>query len=170
MRIGKAIALPLIAFAISTVAMAQDTSGQIDAHIANAKKAAGLDFRGTFIALCLPGAPPAAGAGSPLGQGAVSLLTPRPAPDRATWYASPYKVFDNLYWLGTRTFLLGAQDQRGIIIIDTNFDYAIEPEIVEGLTKLGLNPATSNMSSSAMPMATMTRAWRCCRAAMAPMW
>ena len=24
-----------------------------------------------------------------------------PAADRATWYASPYKVFDNLYWLGT---------------------------------------------------------------------
>jgi len=141
MRIGKAIALPLIAFAISNVAMAQDTSGQIDAHIANAKKAAGLDFRGTFIALCLPSAPLAAGAGSPLGQGAVSLLTPRPAPDRGTWYASPYKVFDNLYWLGTRQHSSWAlKTSAGLIIFDTNFAWAIEPEIVDGLTKLGLNP------------------------------
>ena len=30
----------------------------------------------------------------------------------------------------------------GIIVIDTLFDYAIEPEIVEGLTTLGLNPRT----------------------------
>ncbi|MEP7309599.1 MAG: hypothetical protein ABJA98_29175 [Acidobacteriota bacterium] len=27
---------------------------------------------------------------------------PVATPERATWYASPYKVFDNFYWLGTR--------------------------------------------------------------------
>jgi metallo-beta-lactamase class B len=69
------------------------------------------------------------------------LLTPRPAPDRATWYASPYKVFDNLYWLGTRQHSSWAlKTSAGIIIIDTNFAWATQPEIIDGLTKLGLNP------------------------------
>ena len=62
-------------------------------------------------------------------------------PDRATWYAQPYKVFDTLYFVGTRIHSAWAlTTSDGIIVIDTLFDYAIEPEIVEGLTKLGLNP------------------------------
>src|SRR5215468_963800 len=62
-------------------------------------------------------------------------------PDRAGWYASPYKVFDNLFWLGTRQHSSWAlTTSGGIIVIDTNFSWAIEPEIVEGFTKLGLNP------------------------------
>jgi metallo-beta-lactamase class B len=55
------------------------------------------------------------------------------------WYASPYKVFDNLYWLGTRQHSSWAlTTSAGIILIDTNFSWAIEPEIVDGMTKLGL--------------------------------
>jgi metallo-beta-lactamase class B len=62
-------------------------------------------------------------------------------PDRATWYAPPYKVFDNLYFVGTKIHSAWAlTTSDGIIVIDTLFDYAIEPEIVEGLTKLGLDP------------------------------
>ena len=65
----------------------------------------------------------------------------RTVPDRATWYAQPYKVFDNLYFVGTKIHSAWAlTTSDGIIVIDTLFDYAIEPEIVEGLTKLGLNP------------------------------
>lgn len=107
----------------------------IDAHIAAAKAAAGLDFRGTFINLCFPSAPPGGA------RGAAGLLTPRPAPDRGTWYASPYKVFDNLYWLGTRQHSSWAlKTSAGIVIIDTNFAWAIQPEIVDGMKKLGLDP------------------------------
>jgi metallo-beta-lactamase class B len=81
-----------------------------DAHIATAKAAAGQDYRATLVNLCLPSAP-------------------------------PFKVFDNLYWLGTRQHSSWAlQTSGGIIIIDTNFAWATEPEIIEGLTKLGLNP------------------------------
>ena len=62
-------------------------------------------------------------------------------PDRANWYAPPFKVFDNLYWLGTRQHSSWAlQTSAGIIIIDTNFAWATEPEIIDGLTKLGLKP------------------------------
>ena len=62
-------------------------------------------------------------------------------PDRSGWYASPYKVFDNLYWLGTRQHSSWAlRTSEGLIIIDTNFAWATQPEIIDGLTTLGLDP------------------------------
>ena len=129
----------------TAAASGQAPQSEIDTHIQAAKTAAGLEFRGTFVNLCLPGGfPPGAGRGAAPGRGAAgaaSLLTPRPAPDRGTWYASPYKVFDNLYWLGTRQHSSWAlKTSAGIIIIDTNFAWATQPEIIDGMTKLGLNP------------------------------
>jgi metallo-beta-lactamase class B len=101
-----------------------------------AKRAAGLDYAGTFLRICV--APdnlqsaPARGAAPPAA---------RTAPDRALWYAKPYKVFDNLYFVGTRIHSAWALTTNdGIVLIDTLFDYAVEPEIVEGLTTLGLDP------------------------------
>jgi len=143
------LACSLIALGFCGGATAQPSQSEIDGHIATAKAAAGLEFRGTFMNLCLPGGGfPGGGRGAaPGGRGAApaggraAAPTPRPTPDRSTWYASPYKVFDNLYWLGSRQFSSWALvTSAGIIIIDTNFDYAIEPEIIEGMTKLGLNP------------------------------
>ena len=50
-------------------------------------------------------------------------------------------MFDNLYFVGTRIHSAWALTTNdGIILIDTLFDYAVEPEIVEGLTTLGLDP------------------------------
>jgi metallo-beta-lactamase class B len=50
-------------------------------------------------------------------------------------------VFDNLYFVGTRIHSAWALTTNdGIVLIDTLFDYAVEPEIVEGLTTLGLDP------------------------------
>jgi metallo-beta-lactamase class B len=123
---------------------AQAPSGEVDAHIAAARAAAGVDYRATFVNLCLPGGAPPGG-----GRGAAGRGTPgrvggggAPAtPDRANWYASPYKVFDNFYWLGTRQHSSWAlRTSDGIIIIDTNFAWATQPEIIDGLTTLGLNP------------------------------
>jgi metallo-beta-lactamase class B len=101
-----------------------------------AKRAAGVEYAGTFLRICvapdnLEGAP---------GRGAAPSAA-RTVPDRATWYAKPYKVFDNLYFVGTKihsSWALTTND--GIVLIDTLFDYAVEPEIVEGLTTLGLDP------------------------------
>src|SRR5690349_10826348 len=148
------LALLCSALALCGSAGAQTASSEVDAHIAAAKAAAGQDYRGTFVNLCFAGGPPgggragagrgAAGRGAPGGRGAApgaGLLTPRPAPDRGTWYASPYKVFDNLYWLGTRQHSSWALlTSGGIIIIDTNFAWATQPEIIDGLTTLGLDP------------------------------
>jgi metallo-beta-lactamase class B len=61
-------------------------------------------------------------------------------PDRATWYAKPYKVFDNLYFIGTRIHsawaLTRAPDHRHRHAVR----HAIEPEMIEGMTTLGLDP------------------------------
>lgn len=123
---------------ISTSALAQQSTSEIDAHIAAGRAAAGTEFRNTFINLCLPPAPRPAGAAAPPAPGGVLV---RPEPDRATWYAPPFKIFDNLYWLGTRQHSSWAlQTSAGLIIIDTNFAWATQPEIIDGLTKLGLNP------------------------------
>jgi metallo-beta-lactamase class B len=120
---------------IEIPAAGQVVSSPIDEHIATAKTAAGLDFRGTFINLCFPTPFP----GGP--RAAAGLLQPRSAPDRGIWYASPYKVFDNLYWLGTRQHSSWAlKTSAGIIILDTNFAWATEPEIIDGMKALGLNP------------------------------
>ena len=129
------------AMLLGAAAMAQSPVSEIDAHIATAKTAAGQEYRGTFINLCLPSAPRGGGAGRGGGGAARGAGAPQ-TPDRANWYAPPFKVFDNLYWLGTRQHSSWAlQTSAGIIIIDTNFAWATRPEIIDGMTKLGLNPS-----------------------------
>jgi len=126
---------------LGTSATAQTPGrGQIDAHMIAARQAAGMEHRNTFFNLC-PITPPGAGRGGP-GRGAAGRGAGAPAtPDRANWYAPPFKIFDNLYWLGTRQHSSWAlTTSAGIIIIDTNFAWATQPEIVDGLNKLGLNP------------------------------
>jgi metallo-beta-lactamase class B len=131
----------LSAMLLGTAVLAQAPLSEIDAHIATAKTAAGQDYRGTFVNLCLPSAPRGGGAGG-RGGGAAGRGAGAPqTPDRANWYAPPLKVFDNLYWLGTRQHSSWAlQTSAGIIIIDTNFAWATRPEIIDGMSKLGLNP------------------------------
>jgi metallo-beta-lactamase class B len=107
-----------------------------------AKRAAGQDYAGTFLRICVAPDNLATGTAGRGGRGAANAVpAARVVPDRATWYAQPYKVFDNLYFIGTRIHSAWAlTTSDGIIVIDTLFDYAIEPEIVEGLSGLGLNP------------------------------
>ena len=149
----------LWAVAAGTAAAAQTPVSDVDAHVAAARAAAGQDFRATFVNLCLPAAgrgrargaaPRAHGRGRRARPGrrrpgapaaGRAAGAPPATPDRAGWYASPYKVFDNLYWLGTRQHSSWAlRTSDGLIIIDTNFAWATEPEIINGLTTLGLNP------------------------------
>ena len=112
---------------------AQPVPGTPEALLAAARQAAGLDHAGTYRRIC--GVPdnrygtPRRPSGS------------RAVPDRDTWYARPYRVFDNLYFIGTRfhsAWALTTSD--GIIVIDSVFEYAVEAEMIDGLRALGLDP------------------------------
>lgn len=141
---------PLLAVLLGAPALAQTPTTEVDNHIATARAAAGQNYLALFANLCLPsgrgaGARGAAGRGAPgrgaAGRGVAGRGGPAATPDPAGWYAPPYRVFDNLYWLGTRQHSSWAlRTSEGIIIIDTNFAWATQPEIIDGLTRLGLDP------------------------------
>jgi metallo-beta-lactamase class B len=113
-------------------AFAQNARETVDSHLVAARNAAGFDFTGTLARLCV--APPMVSA--------IRDVAPGPAPARDTWYIEPAKVFDNLYFVGSKIHSSWAlTSTEGIIIIDTLFTYNSEEEIVGGLKKLGLDPA-----------------------------
>src|SRR5438105_4485722 len=105
-----------------------------------AQKAAGLDFPGTLEVLCIQ---PSDGSDPSATQRAANAGRVRAAPPRESWYAEPARVFDNVYWVGTKINSAWAiKTSAGIILIDTMYNYAAETEIVDGFKKLGLDPAT----------------------------
>ena len=122
----------------------------VNKHLLAAQLAAGVDFPGLLARVCIvpPGAPDA-NAGVARSGGVNGLSdTVKNAPVRAEvvpprdeWYQPPRKVFDNFYWVGNKTrnsWLI--KTTQGLIVIDTQFHYAVTPEIVDGIKKLGLNP------------------------------
>jgi metallo-beta-lactamase class B len=110
----------------------------VDEHVAAAKAAAGEEYKALFDRLCTPPPPPRPQPAAP-----TRAAAPRPAvPDRTEWHAEPVKVFDNLYFVGTREHSAWAVvTSAGIIVIDPLYAYAVEDEVVGGLKKVGLNPA-----------------------------
>ena len=131
----------VLGLSASGIAQVSDPSPDtVDAHVLAAQKAAGLDFAGTLDVLCIQpsdGADPQAAM-----MAAVATGAPRPIPARDTWYAEPAKVFDNVYFVGTKIHNSWAiKTSAGIILLDTMFNYAAEAEIIDGLKKLGLDPA-----------------------------
>jgi len=87
-----------------------------------------------------PGGGPPRVAGAPgAGRGAGGRGA---TPPRENWYAEGGQVFDNLYMLTTKANSAWAvKTSAGIILIDTLFGYAAQDEIVDGMKKLGLEPA-----------------------------
>ncbi len=113
-------------------AAAQPAADSIDAHLAAAKRAGGFDFRGLLGALCV----------APRNTATRDVTPAPPPPDRKNAYTEPAKVFDDVYFVGTKdrsSWALTTSD--GIILIDTTYDYETEEVIVGGLKKLGLDPA-----------------------------
>src|SRR5579864_3558541 len=129
---GAALAIMCSLYGASV--FAQNTPDAVDAHLIAARIAAGFDFTGTLARLCVaPVAVPST----------LRDVAPGPAPARETWYTEPAKVFDNLYFVGSKIHSSWAlKTSAGIILIDTLYTYNSEEEIVGGLKKLGLDPAT----------------------------
>jgi len=125
--------IAMIAGLLGASLLAQNPPATIDSHLIAARNAAGFDFTGTLARLCV--APPMVAG--------VRDLAPGPAPARDTWFIEPAKVFDNLYFVGSKIHSSWAlTTSQGIILIDTLFTYNSEEEIVGGLRKLGFDPAT----------------------------
>jgi metallo-beta-lactamase class B len=117
------------------VAIAQ-TPQTVDGLVSAAKNAAGLEWPGTFLRLCVVPAP-----STGRGRGAAApAAKPAGPPPRNSWYAEPAKVADNFYFLGTKVHnawaLVGSE---GIIVFEALFDYAAPDEIADGMRKLGLD-------------------------------
>lgn len=104
----------------------------VDGLVSAAKIAAGLEWPGTFLRLCI--VPP------PAASGTTPAAAPAGPPAKERWYAEPARVADNFYFLGTKIHsawaLVGSE---GIIILEALYDYAAGDEIVGGLKKLGLD-------------------------------
>ena len=124
-RIGG-LSLAITFGAMSVIAQSRDTA---EAHVAVAKAAAGQEHMGLFDSVCTPSTGP----------------RPSPAqgpPPRSEWHAVPAKVFDNLYFVGQTEYSAWAvTTSDGIIVVDALWDYSVEDEVVNGLRKLGLDPA-----------------------------
>jgi metallo-beta-lactamase class B len=128
------IATALVVIAGLDVAFAQaPATPTVDSVVSAAKNAAGLDWSGTFLRLCIVPPPAVPGGGRAAGA-------PAGPPARDTWYAEPARVADNFYFLGTRIHsawaLVGSE---GIIVLEALYDYAAPDEIVGGMKKLGLD-------------------------------
>jgi metallo-beta-lactamase class B len=115
-------------------------------HVATAKTAASKQWEGLFNVLCsAPAAAPAPASVAPASAAPppAPAASPSTPPDRASWYAAPAKVFDNLYYVGMTEYSAWAvTTSAGIILIDALYDYSVEAEVVDGLRQLGLDPKT----------------------------
>ncbi len=116
-----------------TTLFAENAPDAVDIHLSAARNAAGFDFPGTLARLCVAPEPV---------PNTVRDVAPASALARDAWFAEPAKVFDNLYFVGSKIHSSWAlTTTEGIILIDTLFTYNSEEEIVGGLKKLGLDPA-----------------------------
>jgi len=103
-----------------------------------AKTAAEFEFLGTLARTCfLPPSRSEDFRDIP----APYVTDPSKAPARASWFAEPAKVFDNLYFVGGKVHSAWALVTReGIILLDTIYPYNSEELIIGGMKKVGLDP------------------------------
>lgn len=111
---GQAIGiLTAVAVIISAIAASSQTASpgapaSIDGLVSAARSAAGLDWPGTFMRLCIVPAPAAGGGGRGAG------VAPPGPPARDTWYAEPAKVAHNVYYFTVvENCAAGAKAARG---------------------------------------------------------
>ncbi len=139
--VAGSLALGLIPVVSAQSGAIQANAAQ--AHLAAAKVAAGTDHPGLFDRICTPGAVTGGATAAARAGGAPPPPPAPPAPPPASgWHAEPAKVFDNLYFVGMTEYSAWAiTTSQGIILVDALFDYSVEDEVVNGLKKLGLDPA-----------------------------
>ena len=130
-------------FAAIGIASAQTQSRRSTVISGQAKIAAGTDWAGTFLRLCIPpSAPSGAARGRRPGrrrraaaEGPAVRLPGKPGtPNR------PKSRITCISW-APRSIAHGRiVGSQGIIILEALFDYATRDEILDGLKKVGLDP------------------------------
>src|SRR5438445_2918812 len=116
----------------------RDFDTEAQAAVQAAKDAAGFEFPGTLVRVCLL---PQSGGEDSSDVVPAYVANPASAPAHDSWYAEPARVFDNLYFVGGKIHSSWALTTReGIILIDTIYPYNSEELIVGGMKKLGLDP------------------------------
>jgi metallo-beta-lactamase class B len=121
--------LSMLLFLVGPMVQNAAAQGTVDSHLAAARDAAGQDYAELLDNLCA------------VPQPRGPRTDPPAPPPRSEWYAEPAKVFDNLYFVGSKDVAAWAvTTSDGIILIDSLFDYSVEAQIAEGLKKLGLDP------------------------------
>ena len=134
--LGALSALALIMGLTGASVLGQSKADSVESHVAAARAAAGREHTAVFESLCAAPAPSPAPR-----QAQQPAAQPQGPPPRAQWHMEPAKVFDNLYYLGQSEYSAWAvTTSDGIIVIDALFDYSVEDEIVNGLTRVGLDP------------------------------
>jgi metallo-beta-lactamase class B len=150
-------------------ANANAQAAQADAHVAAAKAALSpkdanakpwQSFNSVFRQQCTPPKPGARpedepiGSNAPLEPGEQKKLTATP---HDQWFYPPTKVFDNLYYIGTKTESTWAlTTSAGIILLNTNFAW-VTPELLNGMKTVGLDPA--NIKYALIGHAHSDQAW-----------
>ena len=125
----------LLATLLGAASQATQETDPVETHRAAARASAGEEHLALLETVCRVPRPIPTGAEN-------ASRPPRAVPPREEWYAEPAQVFDNLYFVGTRDHGAWAvTTSDGIIIIDALYDYAVEAAVVDGLRKLGLDPA-----------------------------
>ena len=139
MTVASCVAVALGAGLAAGALARQTESPDVERHVDAAREAAGTHHPRFFDYLCRAPQPRAP---RPATSQAPARPTRREPPPRSDWYAEPTKVFDNLYFLGTRSLNSWAvTTSGGIVIIDPLYDYYVEAEIIDGLRTLGLDPS-----------------------------
>jgi metallo-beta-lactamase class B len=141
-RISLALAIvasvATIAVAAQSPAAARDFDAEIRDSLQAAKRAAGFEFLGTLVRVCLL---PQSGGENTTDNLPRYIRDPTSVPAREAWYADSAKVFDDLYFVGGKVHSSWAlTTSEGIIILDTIYPYNSEELIVGGLQRLGLDP------------------------------
>src|SRR6185437_6476653 len=170
MRTMKTYCIAAVCTVLLAGVVVSDANGQATAaetHVAAAKAVASPsgpnakpwdDFDLVFKQSCAepkqPAHAPAIGANAPLEPGEAAKLVPTP---REKWYVPPAKVFDNLYYIGTKTEATWAlTTSQGIILISTNYDW-VTPDLLSELHTFNLDPA--NIKYAVIPRSHSDQAW-----------
>lgn len=130
--------LTCLACSLPALTLAQTPADAVRSYIEAARGFAAADHAFVFGQLC-------ANPIKAVNAAPVTEMVPGALPtidkDRE-WYAEPARVFDDLYFLGQTAFSVWAlRTPEGIILVDAIFDYSVEAEVIDGLRKLGIDPA-----------------------------